>query len=204
MKRFVQFLLILTFLNSLYAVEISDTEINNAILCMKDLVLVSCNYFISNETPENSKLKLRKPKYEEYPDAIVFEYCDFNELIDSFENKEIDSSNVKEIFKQPLYFNVRESLVANSWKENEAFAFGAVALAFKNNFSTSEIIDKIICDDLFKINVVSDMTLFGDLFPKDLNVTGVFSLEKKCGSLDVFPIQMMINNQEIDIFSSCT
>ncbi len=200
MKRLVHLILLLIFINSLFATSLSEQEINYALTCVKDVVFVSCDYFISESQPQIPNLKVRIPKNSGISDAIVFDNCDMATLLQYFPQKNINSNNIIESLKEPLAIYVRDSLINNDWKASDAVVLGAVALAFKDNESINQVVSNLVDGIYPRVGVVTDLTISGGLFSYPLNVKGVFVLEEIDDTLGVNPMQMSINGEEIDVF----
>ncbi|MGD1822067.1 MAG: hypothetical protein ACPKM0_04800 [Pleomorphochaeta sp.] len=200
MKRFIQLLLFFLFINSLYASVVNENDIYNAYSCVKDVVFVSCNYFISEKQPTNPSIVMRTPKNTNISDAIVFNNCDMSDIFNSFSEDKIDTSNLVDFLKEPLYPYVKQKLETSDWQIGQANVLGAIAIAFRDNSTLEEVLINLINDIYPRMGVVTDLTLSGEIFPNPLNVKGVFILEEVNKELEVVALQMMINDEEIDIY----
>lgn len=201
MKKLMQLVLMLIFLYPLLATTLSENEIKYAIDTVKDASFVASNYFISSIKPDNPSLILRTPKNSGISDAIVFENCDMSSLLSFFPSVELDSHNMIKNLKEPLSPFVRDSLIKNNWKENESVINGAIAIAFKDDYSISQIVSNLIDGIYPRMGLVTDITISGLLYSEKINIKGVFILEGDDDSLDIIPLQITLNGDDFDFYS---
>ncbi len=201
MKRMVQLVLLLISISPLFALSPSEQESRLAIACVNDAVFVAANYFISDITPQNPNIILRTPKNSETSDAIVFNNLDMSSLLQYFPIKELDSTNMVSSLKEPLAPYVRDVLVKSDWQENQATILGAMAIAFKDNYTLAQVVSNLVQDIYPRMGLVTDITVNGEAFSQDINIKGVFILEENMGTLDVVPLQITINGDEFDVYT---
>lgn len=201
MKRMVQLVLLFISISPLFALSLSEQETSLAISCVNDAVFVAANYFISELKPENPNIILRTPKNSETSDAIVFNNLDMSSLLPYFPIKELDSTNMVSSLKEPLAPYVRDILIKSDWQENQANILGAIAIAFKDNYTVAQVVSNLVQGIYPRMGLVTDITVKGEAFSQDINIKGVFILEENMGTLDVVPLQITINGEEFDVFS---
>lgn len=201
MKKLMQLVLMLIFIYPLFATTLSENEIKYAIDTVKDASFVASNYFISSIKPENPSLILRIPKKSGISDAIVFDNCDMSSLLPYFPSVELDSHNMIQNLKEPLSPYLRDSLLEHDWKENESVIVGAIAIAFKDDYSISQIVSNLIDGIYPRMGLVTDITIFGSLYSEKINIKGVFILEEKHDSLEIVPLQITLNGEDFDVYS---
>lgn len=200
MKKMVQLILLLVSISPLFA-AISEQETRLAIDCVKDAVFVASDYFISNIQPENPSLILRTPKNSESSDAIVFNNCDMSTLLPFFPAIEIDSNTMIDHLKEPLAPYVRDVLLDHDWQAGEANIIGAIAIAFKDDYSLAQIVSNLVEGIYPRMGLVTDISITGSLFSEKINIKGVFILEETNDTLGVVPLQVTVNGEEYDVYS---
>jgi hypothetical protein len=197
----VQLVLLFISISPLFALSPSEQETSLAISCVNDAVFVAANYFISDIKPENPNIILRTPKNSQTSDAIVFNNLDMSTLLSSFPSKELDSTNMVSSLKEPIAPYVRDVLLTSDWQENQATILGAIAIAFKDNYTVAQVVSNMVQGIYPRMGLVTDITVRGESFSQDINIKGVFILEEDMGTLDIVPLQITINGEEFDVYS---